>query len=95
MNYKELLYFDIETDDTNIGIVIGGSPILTMAGIDNNDNKFYFNDKDEKVLLQNCLNLFKQYDIITGWNSKGFDIPYIRERMKLYKLKFPGICLGI
>jgi len=86
-NY-DILYFDIETDDSNIGIVIGGSPMLTMAGIDSSGNKFYFSDKNEKVLLQNCLNLFKRYDIITGWNSSGFDIPYIKARMKEYKLRF-------
>jgi len=86
-NY-DILYFDIETDDTNIGIVIGGSPMLTMGAIDNEGNRFYFNDKNEKVLLQKCLNLFKRYDIITGWYSKGFDVPYIKERMKKYRLRF-------
>jgi len=86
-NY-DILYFDIETDDTNIGINIGAYPMLTMGAIDNKGNKFYFNDKNEKVLLQKCLDLFKQYDIITGWNSSGFDLPYIKERMKEHKLKF-------
>jgi len=84
----DILYFDIETDDTNIGINIGAYPMLTMGAIDNKGNKFYFNDKNEKILLHNCLELFKRYDIIAGWNSSGFDLPYIKERMKEYRLHF-------
>ena len=41
-NY-DILYFDIETDDTNIGINIGATRILSFGAIDQKNNEFYFN----------------------------------------------------
>lgn len=38
--------------------------------------------KDEKELLMYILEEFEDSDIISGWNSEGFDVPYIYERLK-------------
>lgn len=73
----DILYFDIETDDTNRKIQIGATRILSFGAVDNLGNEFYFDDEDEKLLLQKAIKLFKKYDIITGWNSDEFDLPYI------------------
>lgn len=37
--------------------------------------------KDEKELLELFLNLIEDADILSGWNSEGFDIPYIHNRI--------------
>ena len=60
---------------SNIGIKIGAYPILTIAAMDTNGNTFYFNSKDEKKVLKDFFDVLKRYDIVTGWNSKKFDIP--------------------
>jgi DNA polymerase elongation subunit (family B) len=36
---------------------------------------------NEKQLLEIFLNLIEDTDILTGWNSEGFDIPYIHNRI--------------
>lgn len=38
---------------------------------------------DELELLSKCLDLLDEADIISGWNSEFFDIPYICERLLL------------
>lgn len=37
---------------------------------------------DEAELLQMFLDLIEDCDVLSGWNSKGFDIPYIVNRME-------------
>lgn len=37
---------------------------------------------DEKELLSTFLDLIDDADVITGWNSEGFDIPYMVNRVK-------------
>lgn len=89
-NYKKL-YFDIETDDTNERIEIGRDRILSWSAIDDQGKEYYYviedlTDKSEKKLLEKFLKLIVKYDILLGWNSKGFDIPYLKERMRKYDL---------
>ncbi|MCP6727626.1 MAG: DNA-directed DNA polymerase, partial [Patescibacteria group bacterium] len=79
-----VLFFDIETDDSNGGIVIGRDRILSWAGCDGNTGKtYYFSSGDEKEVVYKLLKLLSKYDLILGWNSKQFDIPYIKERVKV------------
>lgn len=89
-NYRKL-YFDIETDDTIQKIEIGSARILSWSAIDDQGKKHYavlgdLTDEAEIVLLKKFLKLIAKYDIILGWNSKGFDIPYLKARMRLYDL---------
>ncbi|NDG29124.1 hypothetical protein EB118_03365 [bacterium] len=48
-----------------------------------NANGFYFSCKTEKELLEKFLKYFQSDypDILSGWNSEFFDIPYIINRM--------------
>jgi DNA polymerase elongation subunit (family B) len=45
------------------------------------DNTFVF--KDEGEMLMTFLDLIDDTDILSGWNSEGFDIPYMVNRIKL------------
>ncbi|MEK6885199.1 MAG: DNA polymerase domain-containing protein, partial [Nanoarchaeota archaeon] len=43
-------------------------------------------DKDEKELLREINILIKQFDMLIGWNSKDFDLPYLIQRMQKHKI---------
>ena len=83
----KILYIDIETDDSNDGIEIGRDTILSWAAHDDNKNIFY-ECCQEKELLEKFIDLISQYDVISGWNSVQFDIPYIKERMQKYGIQY-------
>lgn len=85
----DILYFDIETDDTTRKIEIGKTRILSFGAIDNHGKEFYFDDEDEKDLLKKAWKLMHKYDVVAGWNINEFDIPYIEDR--IYKLFNRGI----
>lgn len=97
----DILYFDIETDDTKGGIVIGRDEILSWAAVNNKGEIHYYDgepdpslfkgempENREKRLLMQLLNLIHTHDMICGWNSSNFDLPYIQERMKKHGLTF-------
>lgn len=83
----EILYFDIETDDSKGGISIGRDRILSWAGCDNHDN-ILFETGDEKTILKKLVKVLANYDIVAGWNSDEFDIPYVQARCELHGIKF-------
>lgn len=88
--YKKL-YFDIETDDTQEKIVIGQERILSFGAIDNDGKKYFIilkemTDEAEKEMLGKILRLINKFDMVIGWNSSDFDIPYLRLRMVKYGL---------
>lgn len=83
----DILYFDIETDDRHGGIVVGRDRILSWAACDRHGNTYY-QTGDEKVLLQKFIDILDRYDVITGWNSGGFDLPYIQERCLKHNIDF-------
>ena len=81
------LYFDIETDDSKAGIIAGRDRILSYAAINHLGKRFFYmikeeTDAEEKILIENFLKLAVQYDMLLGWNTKGFDIPYLQRRIK-------------
>lgn len=85
------LYFDIETDDSKEKIEIGKERIVSWAAIDEKGKKFFgkleeFTDEAETKLLIDFLKLIRKYDLLLGWNSSEFDIPYLKARMRLYDL---------
>ena len=47
------------------------------------DNVLYLQCKDEKDLLEQFISFWQQFhpDIVTGWNSEFFDIPYLCNRI--------------
>jgi len=81
----EKLYFDIETDDSLEAIEIGRDRILSFGAIDSHGKKYFtslseFTDEAEVKLLTKAIKLMGKYDIVLGWNSSQFDMPYIRIR---------------
>lgn len=89
-NNLDILYFDIETDDEQDGIEIGRDTILSWAAINTKGEQHYetCHEQTEEQLLKNLINLIHEHDVIVGWNSGGFDIPYIQARMKKYGLNY-------
>lgn len=85
-------FFDIETDDRlplqkdeRGNVVPGAAKILAFSGVDHNGEDAYFQledytDEAETKLLKEILNYFSKYGVISGWNSEGFDMPYIKGR---------------
>jgi len=86
-SYK-ILYFDLETDDRQGGIEVGKSRVISFAAKDEDGNEFVFCDDDERKILVEIKNLFSKYDVIVGWNSQRFDIPFIKERFRLHNIYF-------
>lgn len=83
-----ILYFDIETDDRGAGIEIGRDQIISFAAYDPIRKKTYYKSTtNERGLLKAMLKLFSKYDVMIGWNSEGFDLPYIRERAAQHGLR--------
>lgn len=77
-----ILYYDIETDDSQGGIVVGRDQILSIGAIDNDGERFWKATKDEEKLLRWWIALVKDYDVIVGFNSYNFDGEYITLRCK-------------
>lgn len=93
----KLLYIDIEVDDSVSGLRIGEDTILSFSAVDS-DGKTYqiinedHNDPEKEIeLLNKVKQLVRRYDIILGWNSKGYDLPYIRKRCQKYGVRFPYV----
>jgi len=87
------LYFDIETDDTEQRIEIGRDRILSFAAMDDTGKMFFkrlkeHTDEAETNLMLDFLKVIKDYNILLGWNSSGFDVPYLKKRMQKYDLHF-------
>lgn len=80
----KILYYDIETDDSNEGIQVGRDQILSIAGVDNTGKEFFKCTKDEEELLFEFINYIRDYDIIVGFNNYNFDDEYILQRCKMY-----------
>ena len=81
-----LLYFDIETDDRGKGIEIGRDRIVSIAGVNQEGKVYYTSCKDEKKILNNFYRWIEKYDVVAGWHSEGFDVPYIQARSKKLKI---------
>ena len=93
-DYK-VLFFDIETDDRikNGQPIPGEFRILSVAMKDFADGKEAFmriaedTDEEERNLLIRLGKIFNSYDVIIGWNSLSFDVPYVKSRMMRYGIQ--------
>lgn len=93
-----VMFFDIETDDTEGKIeyervgdfsrVKAKDRILSFAAVDKKGKEYFLHDADEYKLLEkiNSFLLDGQVDMLVGWNSKDFDMPYLIGRMEKNKL---------
>ena len=96
------LWYDIETDDRGefekdkSGTVIAGNKqILSIAMKDENDNVWFFynknpdgDGKEEFEMLEQAFEVMKEYDVVAAWNGKQFDRPYIEQRLNSLSKKF-------
>ena len=98
----KILALDIETYSVKKEIDMVQNPILMIALYGKEFRKvitwkkFSASDasidfvEDEKKLLEKVSELIKKYspEIITGYFSDGFDLPYIKKRVEITKAKF-------
>jgi len=93
-----ILAFDIETDEFEIGkghilmislVGEGFSKVLTWKKPEALKQSYVENFKDEEDMLEGFVEYVKEYnpDILTGYFSDGFDIPYLRARAEKNKMK--------
>jgi len=95
--YKpKVLAFDIETDELEIGA--GEILMVSLVGEDfkkvitsKGESKQSFVEKveDEEELIEKFVEYVKEYDpdILTGYFSDGFDLPYLRSRADKLRVK--------
>jgi DNA polymerase elongation subunit (family B) len=92
----KILAYDIETDELEIGK--GKILMISMVGKNfkkvltwKKEGKLDYVEKveDEKEMLEKFIEYLKKYDpdILTGYFSDGFDLPYLRERADKNKIK--------
>lgn len=71
---------------TSIAMQLGDKMIaMGLKDYEPSKDVKYYKFKDEKSMLDSFINLFSKYapDIICGWYSEGYDIPYIVNRCNL------------
>ncbi|RLI74059.1 hypothetical protein DRP04_15115, partial [Archaeoglobales archaeon] len=89
-NYK-VAFFDIECWDAGRDYLRGydQDQVICIAIVDDNGHEQVLYNKDECELLREFNKTAKQYDMLVGYNSDLFDVPRLKEREKLYRLRFP------
>ncbi len=92
----KILAYDIETNEFEIGK--GEILMISLVGKDfkkvltwkkKSNKSFVKNYKDEADMLEGFIKEIKNYnpDILTGYFSDGFDLPYLRARAEKNKMK--------
>ncbi|MBR9689553.1 MAG: DNA polymerase [Candidatus Altiarchaeota archaeon] len=94
------LAFDIECLTEEGGLEIGKGPVIMVSlwgeglqkviGWGSADVKGLTLVEDEAALIREFLNTVRIYkpEVIVGYNSDGFDWPYLKERAKMFKIPF-------
>ena len=94
----KVIAFDIETDEFEIGkgeiimVSLYGKDLKKVLTLKNvNAPNYVVKLKDERELLLEFAKIIKKEnpDIITGYFSDGFDLPYIKSRAEKLKVKMP------
>lgn len=89
-----VLYFDIETSDLKKGINPGEEMILSIAAIGSDGERYFMTHTDDETskgeisMLKKFVKLVDKYEIISGWNSEGFDLVAISKRCKMFGIEF-------
>lgn len=79
--------FDIESWDKTDGIVIGRDRIVSFA-VNIKGKDYFYTDRDERKILLKIKSMFEYCDIICGWNSTNFDIPYVLARFAYHGIQY-------
>ena len=94
----KVLAYDIETSEFEIGkgeilmiSLIGENFKKVLTWKKDSKKKFVENFKDEEDMLEGFVKFVKEYspDILAGYFSDGFDLPYIKARAEKLKIKLP------
>lgn len=94
-NQVKIIYIDIETlglDPEKDRIIYIGLKYSSGYGFEDNKDRFeLISHSDEKILLEKFVKFLKQYkpEILSGYNSLQFDIPFIIKRCEILKVKHP------
>jgi DNA polymerase I len=101
-NSARTIFYDIETDDRRpvandiSGKVLAETFIISIAYTMNDGTfKLYIENEDrndpiagEKAMLLKHLDIIEKYgNVLVGWKSRTFDDTYIRQRLRVHKLK--------
>ena len=87
-------YLDIEVDNLNadFGSLLswcikerGGETAYDVV-----TKEDLFNGTLDKRVVQSCVDEMSKYDIIVGYYSERFDMPYVRAKAMHYNIDFPG-----
>jgi DNA polymerase I len=81
-------YFDVETDDSNKELVIGGSRLVSASFVGNDGSKVFLCHDDEKTLLKMICDEARKWDVVVTWNGDKFDVPFLLARFKMYGIDF-------
>lgn len=87
-NTYRILYYDIETKDTQGGVEIGRDRILSICAVDNQGKEYKFSYDNEKETLTDFMKIVENYDMLISWNGKKFDSPYLKARLKVNNILF-------
>lgn len=90
-------FFDIETDNLKADF----GTVLSWAIKEYNGKTIYsvikqkelMNGTFDKRVVEEFLEAIKDYDILVGYYSTRFDLPYMRAKALHYDLDFPGLVL--
>jgi uncharacterized protein YprB with RNaseH-like and TPR domain len=89
-----IAFFDIETTglDAQFGTLLGwavkplnGKPVAMIT-----DKKHILSADEDKHLLQGLVDELLKHDIIVGYYSTKFDLPFARTRAFIHGLEFPA-----
>lgn len=87
---KDVLFFDIETT----GLSASSSYLYLIGCIyykeDSWHLKQWFSDgiEEEKEVIKLFFEFLKNYKVLVHYNGQGFDIPYLLNKVKRYKLRY-------
>jgi len=93
----KILSYDIETDEFDIGkghivmiSLVGENFKKVITWKEKSNKEFVEHVKDESAMLEKCVEYIKDYnpDILVGYFSDGFDLPYLRARAEKNHIKF-------
>ncbi|MEM2258206.1 MAG: DNA polymerase domain-containing protein [Candidatus Caldarchaeum sp.] len=87
---KKRAYVDIEVDARE------GFPdpdkaesrLIGIALVGNDGKEMFFSYDDERKMLMELLDNLKGYEVVTGWNWRRFDGPYLANRAKKLGIKW-------
>lgn len=90
---SRLLFFDIET--TGLSAKTGFCYLIGCVYFNETDKKYHYiqwfaeEQNDEPAILNAFCRLCKDYSAIIHFNGDSFDIPYIKERCRLFDISSP------